>query len=554
MNDMDLTYLFDNFDDKSNVVKEGKAERSSKSKRGLGIRVENEANIPKINSASQIKPSSDQHKPAKFQIYSDSKSKVNISKDKLFKLVIDAQNREIIQLKKRYAFSLMKNNTMPKVEPTHHHKGVGKNPSKTSNLKGAADSDIFSPKKRRFESGDMSQREQYLSDVCRSNIFDTPPRAKSRDLPATTSPAKSNKPFDIFSSGQKAPLSASRPPKPRSSVTTVEELCENIPNPPTSPVMNSSQTQHQKAKPTSSEDTFANLRRQSHSPASRSKFVFGSPTKASFQKHVLERQTSENTVSDNLANLLQRLSDLESEVSNIHISESSERDNKRSHVNIDNKATSPQTAQPGVHQQKVNIHASTTSHNTDGHETPFTTPPRKAKSKSGDMENVLPSSVKDTSKQNTAADGIPSKKCDSSPSSMRQETDVTLDDSDPTISTQSKNTEEEFKHFCIQLSKASCPDEVRDILQPSNKGVNVEDRDVDIKVFRDVASNNKPKSTSGKPTPSSINMTPVSVSTLLSPLGSQGSGTSSKVAITDLSSYQSKLSTWRKKYPSSNKK
>ena len=96
-------------------------------------------------------------------------------------------------------------------------------------------------------------------------------------------------------------------------------------------------------------------------------------------------------------------------------------------------------------------------------------------------------------------------------------------------SSKNENTKREnveFTNFCSQLSKASSPEEVKSILNKADSRESKTDQ------------SKKPENVH----------TPQSVTTSLSPLGAQGSG-NSKVAISGLSSYQSKLSSWRKRYP-----
>ena len=639
--DLDLTYLFRSRSDESTdqttsggINSVGKA---PKIKKGLSIRNENEANIPRASSTAPQSPFSF-HFPDKPVIYSERKPKTKIKKDHVYQFIIQTQNREINLLKKQHAFFQLKHNTGHSSVPVKHQDEGSRSAFKKGHKPSMEGPSMFSPKRRRCEMNDgLTQREQYLAEVSKKNIFDTPPRTTAHSRDPSTPPSVSRPPHThhtIFDDQkQKAPASASRPPKPRATGVAVEELCEHhhhytIPSTPPTAAKSQHhpqprpQQQHQQQYHSPSNDHTQRMSRgippsslpkpPVHQPSTAN--VTATATAKRDQQSQLPQHPSQSS-NNSLEELLNRLKELETEVHSMHLTDPMGGEPAPSpfiHHAANSTTTTTSTAS---HTQKKNMSSKKSSpakfipsssdsrHDSTApvfiYESPPSSPPRPSRprkaqtsSTTGEKERRMSSeneteteteTEKDTGKdrvrdrfrttdhpsptatQHTETPAVttalPSATIYTTthPDSTREGGDNTT----PVPSTFSAASEEEFKTFCLQLSQAASPAEVQHILHEKHTSSSTSTN-----------PNTDPPSDANRPlphlTPSTsyththtvpltspaithpshtYTHTPLSVTTLLSPLGSQGSGTSSKVALSELATYQSKLSSWRKRYP-----
>jgi hypothetical protein len=519
-------------------------------------------------------------------IFSDRQFKPEISKENVYRFVLQTQNREINRLKKQVAFFQLKNysnqphatvNTVKSPEKEKEKQQgstVKKNP--TSVNKAAEEVPNFmSPKKRRFETEDLTPREQYLSDVSKSNIFDTPPRqqrSRERDIPTTPSHERTS--YDIFSTS-KTPGSSSRPPKYRTAEVIVEELCEHHHHTvPTTPPT----TKHHPQKQQQSSVSKENMRPTPWSPQPSADLRRSKTSKENL--HHPPRSSANDSNSsvkkpESIEFLMRRLKDLESEVHNIHISDNSIPVESRQAEIVRDTASSTSTTPP---RHSTGTTRSPTKSSNDrafdetatGHRFSFTSEEKSSVDRSAPQNKLFDKSpTRDSRRSPTIAESCTSSTAKTSPLRMpSQPAHVeTNTDGDAEIrkkqqqqnppAPQSVPGDEEFNSFCKHLSQASSPEEVQRILHSNFTKVQTPSEctpgpltsnskytpHTNIKYSNEKCIHNKSQY--------DFSFTPVSVTAALSPLGSQGSGTSSKVAISDLTTYQSKLSSWRKRYPSS---
>ena len=268
---------------------------------------------------------------------------------------------------------------------------------------------------------------------------------------------------------------------------------------------------------------------------------------------------------------MRRLKELESEVHSMHISDGSSDQpaNKTAATAPHNETNSfripsvhifsacasplasPQRSRP-IFQPAAAATPRPTGTDTDKDVRPLTSPDRTSKASTAhtDTEASVPpfpsTNTNPPDNANANANPTPSTEdCESTPAPAAAAAAAT-----PAHTATA--TDEEFQNFCLQLSQAASPQEVQHILHHKHATPPSEDE-----VRAASSAHPRPFSYSSTPTTAltqnsphaAAAYTPVSVATLLSPLGSRGSGTMAKVALSDLATYQSKLSTWRKRYP-----